>query len=87
MLILRVAHYKAFGLTFYEVLKSIKAYGNRDIIPVMKVIQNEGLWKQHFAPLMVLNHVLCGDYGYRHVTRAGEGGGGVSVQMFHNIDL
>ena len=25
---------------------------------------------------MGLNHALCGDYGYRHVTRAGEGGGG-----------
>ena len=42
----------------------------------MKVTQNEGLWKQHFAPLMGLNHALCGDYGYRRVTRAGEGGGG-----------
>ena len=44
----------------------------------MKVTQNEGLWKQDFAPLMGLNHALCGDYGYRRVTRAGKGvvGGG-----------
>ena len=58
----------------------------------MKVTQNEGLWKQDFAPLMGLNHALCGDYGYRRVTRAGKGvvGGGwwgVSVQLFYNIDV
>ena len=56
----------------------------------MKVTQNEGLWKQHFAPLMGLNHALCGDYGYRRVTRAGKGVGGVggvSVQLFYNIDV
>ena len=85
LLILRFAHYKVFGLTFYEALKSIKVQGDCDIIPVMKVTQNEGLWKQHFAPLMGLNHALCGDYGYRRVTRAGKGGG--SVQMFYNIDV
>ena len=39
----------------------------------MKVTQNEGLWKQDFAALMGLNHALCGDYGYRGLTRAGKG--------------
>ena len=76
LLILRIAHYKAFELTFYEALKSIKAQGDCDIIPVMKVTQNEGLWKQDFTPLVGLNHALCGDYGYRRVTRAGKGVGG-----------
>ena len=42
-------------------------------MPVMKVTQKEGLWKLYFAPLMGLNYALCGDYGYRRLTKARDG--------------